>query len=227
MCNLYSETRGQQAILQFTLAMRDTAGNLPPLPAIFPDMLAPVVRNASDGVRELAMLRWGMPTPPAFVKGPIDRGVTNIRNVASPHWRRWLGPENRCLVQATSFCELTDKPDPATGKKVWTWFALDDDRPLFVFAGLWCSWQGTRGTNSRPEDGEHRLFGFLMTEPNTIVKPVHSKAMPVILTTPEECETWLNTPAKIALELQRPLPEELLRIVAVGARSDGAPAAAE
>ena len=28
------------------------------------------------------MARWGMPTPPAFRKGPIDRGVTNIRNTS-------------------------------------------------------------------------------------------------------------------------------------------------
>jgi putative SOS response-associated peptidase YedK len=42
--------------------MRDTTGNLPPLPGIFPDYPAPVVRNAPDGIRELAMVRWGMPS---------------------------------------------------------------------------------------------------------------------------------------------------------------------
>lgn len=59
MCNLYSITKGQAAIIQFTRAMRDTTGNLPSLPGIFPDYWAPVVRNAPDGVRELAMLRLG------------------------------------------------------------------------------------------------------------------------------------------------------------------------
>ena len=62
MCNLYSLTKGQAAIIEFTRAMRDTTGNLPPLPGIFPDYQAPVVRNAPDGMRELAMLRWGMPS---------------------------------------------------------------------------------------------------------------------------------------------------------------------
>jgi len=33
------------------------------------------------------MARWGMPGPPQFGGAPI----TNIRNVKSPHWRRWLG----------------------------------------------------------------------------------------------------------------------------------------
>ena len=94
MCNLYSLTKGQAAIIALTRAMRDTTGNMPPLPGIFPDYLAPVVRNAPDGKRELMMARWGMPPPPQFGTYPI----TNIRNVKSPHWGRWLKPENRCVV---------------------------------------------------------------------------------------------------------------------------------
>src|SRR5689334_11486235 len=107
------------------------------MPAIFPDKVAPIVRRrASADEREIVGARWGMPTPPAFLKpGQIDRGVTNIRNAGSAHWRAWLRPENRCLIPATSFCEPTDKPG-ADGKKIWTWFALGDERPLFAFAGL-------------------------------------------------------------------------------------------
>jgi putative SOS response-associated peptidase YedK len=56
---LYSITKGQRAIVEFTRAMRDTTGNLPPLPGVYPDYLALIVRNAPDGVRELAMARWG------------------------------------------------------------------------------------------------------------------------------------------------------------------------
>lgn len=41
-------TKGQQAIREFTRTVTDTTGNLPPLPGIFPDMLAPVVRNTAD-----------------------------------------------------------------------------------------------------------------------------------------------------------------------------------
>ncbi len=89
MCNLYSVTKGQDAIRQIAKAMRDTTGNLPPLPAIFPDTPAPVVRTAGDGVRELTMMRWGMPSPAFALKGrKTDPGVTNVRNVTSPHWRR-------------------------------------------------------------------------------------------------------------------------------------------
>ncbi len=48
------------------------------------------------------------------------------------------------------------------------------------------------------------LFGFLTTEPNNIVGPIHPKAMPVILTRPEEVEAWLTAPVEEALKLQRP-----------------------
>jgi hypothetical protein len=41
----------------------------------------------------------------------------------------WLKREHRCIVPATSFCEYEDtKP-----RKTPTWFALNDDRPLFAF----------------------------------------------------------------------------------------------
>jgi hypothetical protein len=36
LCNLYSVTKGQQAIRELAGAMRDRTGNLPPLPGIFP-----------------------------------------------------------------------------------------------------------------------------------------------------------------------------------------------
>jgi len=62
VCNLYSHTKGQATIIALTQAMRDGTGNLPPHPGIFPDYSAPVVRNAPDGVRELALARWGMPS---------------------------------------------------------------------------------------------------------------------------------------------------------------------
>ena len=38
MCNLYSITKGQQAIRQFAGAMHDRTGNMPPLPGIYPGL---------------------------------------------------------------------------------------------------------------------------------------------------------------------------------------------
>jgi putative SOS response-associated peptidase YedK len=170
------------------------------------------VRNNADGERELVMARWGMPGPPQFGGQP----VTNIRNVSSPHWRGWLGTRNRCLVPATSFCEYA----PTTPRKTPTWFALSEDRPLFAFAGLWTRWRGTRGPKSAPVEGEQELFGFLTTEANAIVAPIHPKAMPVILTTTEEFDLWLGGETFEALKLQRPLPGGMLDIVARGEKED-------
>src|SRR5271166_3500972 len=50
--------------------------------------------------------------------------------------------------------------------------------------------------------------------------PVHPKAMPVILTTPAEVDRWLEADTPDALPLQRPLPDDMLRIVAKGERAD-------
>jgi hypothetical protein len=79
---------------------------------------------------------------------------------------------------------------------------------------------GRRGTKANPIEGEHTLFGFLTTEANDVVGAVHPKAMPVILTSPEDFETWMTAPAEEALKLQRPLAEGELTIVARGERKD-------
>jgi putative SOS response-associated peptidase YedK len=68
------------------------------------------------------------------------------------------------------------------------------------------------------------VFSFLTTEANAEVAPVHPKAMPVILTKPEELETWLSAPPEEALRLQRPLPDGSLAILATGQPGDPMPA---
>ena len=215
VCNLYSHTKGPAAIREFTKAMTDSTGNLPPLPAIYPDMMAPVVRNTKQG-RDLSMLRWGMPSPAFALKNrKTDRGVTNVRNTKSPHWRRWLGEEYRCVVPFTSFAENDQRPGH---NKELVWFALDETRPMAFFAGVWTTWTSVR----KLKDGETTddLYGFLTTAPNDVVRPVHPKAMPVILRTPEEIEAWMTLPTAEALALQKPLPDGTLQVVARGPRED-------
>jgi putative SOS response-associated peptidase YedK len=218
MCNLYSITKGPHAIRDFTRAMRADVGNMPPLAGIFPDYFAPVVRNSAEG-RELVMARWGMPSPKSAIEGrKSDPGVTNIRNVSSPHWRRWLGVESRCVVPFSSFSENEVLPD---GTRPPVWFAFDESRPLAFFAGLWTRWTSVRKVKEGATAND--LFAFLTTEPNAEVKAIHPKAMPVILTTPAEVETWLAAPTIDALALQRPLLDGALKIVARGDRTGDSP----
>ena len=239
MCNLYSHTSNVQAIIDLVRATRNLAGNLPPQPGIFPDYEAPIVRTGADGVREIAMARWGMPSSQLALmeaakkraakleaKGQAvdfkellrlepDAGTTNIRNTASKHWQRWLGPESRCLVPFTSFSEF----NKAAGGDVW--FAFSEARPLAVFAGIWTAgWTCVRKMKTGIETAD--LFGFLTTEPSEPVASIHPKAMPVILTEPQEIETWMRAPWEVAKALQRPLPAGALQIVAMGAKKDGA-----
>jgi putative SOS response-associated peptidase YedK len=206
MCNLCSVTKGQSAIRDLFAVKHDRAGNLPTLPAIFPYQMAPIVRVGADGERELVMARWGMPGPPQLGRSPI----TNIRNVKSLHRRRWLRKSSRCILPVTSFCEYAD----TAPRRTPTWFALGEDRPLFVFAGVWTPWKGVRGPKSAPVEGGHELFGFLTTDASVIVAPVHPKAIPVILTASAEVDLWLTAEPDKALALQRPLPDDALWIVA-------------
>jgi putative SOS response-associated peptidase YedK len=100
------------------------------------------------------------------------------------------------------------------------WFAFDEARPLAVFAGIWTNWTSVR--KFREGITTNDLFCFLTTEPNDVVGPVHPKAMPIILTSPEEIETWMTAPSEEALKLQRPLSDGSLKVVATGVKLDEA-----
>ena len=219
MCNLYSMVSNKEAIRDFAKFLRTTPemDNLPLFSSVYANGYGPIVRATSDGGRELAKVRWGLPSPPAKLVGKnYDSGVTNLRTLK--FWKRYLEPlDRRCVVPATSFCE----PDQVGGTNKNTWFALEDSRPLFFFAGAWLpEWKSVR----KVRDGETTddLFAFLTTDANAEVAPVHMKAMPVILRTPEEVERWFTIPyAEIEDQMQKPLPDDSLRIVSIGPKQDG------
>jgi putative SOS response-associated peptidase YedK len=58
MCNLYSITTNQAAIIALFRVINRYVGNLAPMPGVFPDYPAPVIRNTNTGT-ELTMMRWG------------------------------------------------------------------------------------------------------------------------------------------------------------------------
>jgi len=56
MCNLYSITTNQAAIIALFRVVNRYVGNLAPMPGVFPDYPAPVIRNTGDG-REMTLMR--------------------------------------------------------------------------------------------------------------------------------------------------------------------------
>ena len=117
----------------------------------------------------------------------------------------------RSLVSFTLAVALPEMP-------VWSTVSAPASSRVF-----WTRWTSVR----KLKEGEtpNDLFDFLTTEPNAEVGAVHPKAMPVILTTPEEIDTWLSAGTEEALALQRPLADGALVVVARGEKQDGAPAA--
>ncbi len=174
---------------------------------VFPKSYGPIIKLNDKGELEWAKMRWGLPGPPQFGGAP----VTNIRNVKSPHWRPLLGQAHRCIVPFTAFSEYEDASPK--GKKQIRWFA-SPDRGLLYFAGIWRQREGDYGSKKEPNVGTHQLFSFLTTEANELVRPVHAKAMPVILRSEAEQSEWLQAPAAEIEAIQaRVLPRDALEIV--------------
>lgn len=205
MCNLYNHTTSAAAMRQLFDGLDNQAGNLEP-GDVYPDRMAPIVTTAAGG-HVLRRARWGLPSPPMYNSASgIDRGVTNVRNVGSPHWRRWLGPQNRCLVPVTKFAE----PRPGGRGAGNAWFQPRSGEPMF-FAGIWVpQWTSIRKLKDGPTTDD--LFGFLTCEPNEEVGTIHPKAMPVILAASGEWQLWLSAPWDMAKTLQRPLIDGKLEL---------------
>ena len=216
MCNLYSQTRAQDAVRGLFRVQHelDLTGNLPSMPAIFPAHNAPVVRLNETGQRSLMIMNWGFVMPQ---QEKVARRITNARDDkvrASPFWRGSF-EERRCLVPVTSFAEPKGKK-PA----VWHWFARkgDEPRPLFSFAGLWRPWKGRLKPGG--EFVDMQVFAILTTSPNEIVAPIHPSRMPVMLASEAAYDTWLNGTAEEAFALAKPFPADDMRIVARGEKED-------
>jgi hypothetical protein len=132
-----------------------------------------------------------MPSPAFALEGKrADPGVTNVRNTGSPHWRRWLGPEPRCLVPLSAFSEFNKE----AGGDIW--FALGEERPLARFAGIRAEgWTSVRTF----KDGETTddLYAFLTCPPNAEV------GAPIVLLSMLTATLHVCAPGLIAGEVPR------------------------
>lgn len=210
MCNLYAQTKDRNALKAFFRVSDNRCAEVKPQSAIFPKTVAPVVRLAADGERELVAMMWGFPL---VRKGYAPKPVTNVRDdtaLTSPFWKPSF-QARRCLVPASSYCEPDDK-SPAG----WHWFALNpaEERPMFCFPGIWKRYKGPV-----KKDGpmiEIDVYAFMTTKPNELTSRIMHDRMPVLLSEAADFETWLSGPPEEAFKLVRSYDAAKMRIVQSG-----------
>jgi putative SOS response-associated peptidase YedK len=166
-----------------------------------PRELRPKSRNyvirEQAGERAWDVMTWDV------TGGKAPWPMTNVRNLALPQWRKLAEkPENRCLVPLTEFCEFTpDKHDLEDGKpplKGEMWFAVPS-QPVFAVAGFW---QATAEGNG---------FTMVTCDPNSLVSPIHPKAMITILD-PADVDTWLRGSYDDVVRLQKPFDPDKMTV---------------
>lgn len=207
MCTLYANTKGRELVRALFQVSDNRAVAFEPRNAILPSEMAPVVRLAADGERELVNLSWG------FVRrepGKAPRRVVNTRDDqvrGNPFWREFF-KTRRCLVPATSYSE-PQGVRPAT----WHWFAIngDDERPLFAFPGLWRRYSGPLRKDGPAVELE--VFSIMTTTPNALTNGINHERMPVLLTSEDQWRVWMTGVPEDAFALCRTYPAEHMRRV--------------
>ena len=154
--------------------------------------------NRDTGMREIALMRWGL--IPYWAKdAKIGYSTINAKaeTVATAPAFREAFKRRRCLVPADAFYEW-QKLDPKHKQP----FAIAlASREPYGFAGLWERW--------KDRDGEWlETFSIITTDPNQVVAPLHNR-MPVIIER-KDYARWLGggDPTQPPLDLLRPFPAE-------------------
>src|SRR5215813_8514427 len=93
MCNFYSITTNQAAMIALFRVINRYVGNLPPMPGVFPDYPAPVI-HASEG----AFARW--PWCAGAYRSLCRRDVSQTRDPSAARHalRFWESPDVRLYV---------------------------------------------------------------------------------------------------------------------------------
>lgn len=182
--------------------------NVAPTQEIVTVRSSPDPEEASNGERELRLMRWGL--VPRWAKDlKVGYKMINAKTenlTSSRAYSPLVGKfRHRCLIVADGFYEWMKAEDPKQPRQPWR-FTVDGGE-LFAFAGL-CTrkeWEGDEAT----DDGWLYSATLITTQPNDVVAKVHNR-MPVIFPSPEAERAWLDpslTPEE-AVELCVPLPAD-------------------
>ncbi len=156
---------------------------------IAPGMEMPVITGSPEG-NHIAPMQWGFVPHWSKDSVPSGRPIINARaeSLREKPMFRMLLQQNRCIVPANGFYEWKKTEH---GKEPY--FIHLKDREIFGFAGLYDVWQDPAGKAIR-------TYTIITTEPNEVVRPIHTR-MPVILKREDEMR-WLakDPPQPSALE---------------------------
>jgi len=165
---------------------------------VAPSNRMPIVRMDDEGMRELAIARWGF--IPSWAKELPKLQPINVRaeTVTTNGMFRQAFAHRRCLVPTDGFYEWKGTNPPKQ-----PFFIHQPDDGQFAFAGLWERWRKTKDTD--PLD----TFTIITTAPNELMAGIHDR-MPVIVRQ-QDYERWLNPkyPSDDLKSLLTPFPDEL------------------
>ncbi|MDH7594295.1 MAG: SOS response-associated peptidase [Methanomicrobiales archaeon] len=186
---------------------RISKGHAPPMVRynVAPSQEVPVVRQDADRDNEILMMRWGL-VPSWSRDRKSIHPIINARAetlLERPAFRS-LVKDRRCLVPATGFFEWR----VFNGKRPY-YVHMRDNSP-FAFAGMYDTWKDDAG-------GPTLTFTIITTEPNELVKTLHSR-MPAILRREDEGR-WLDGGVLSSEELSMilsPYPPEYMKAYEVG-----------
>lgn len=166
----------------FRLSVKLYTPGFDPLPSgdFYPADLVTVVRLADDGSRETVAMEWGLlpswwkPTRKKTSRKGFQRKCFNARAETIHDKPAFSEPfkHRRCLVLATEFFERG------------FYFSLPGGKP-FAFAGIWEHW----------ESGSESVLSctFATITPNAEVASVGHHRMPVILSSDEQYDLWMDS----------------------------------
>lgn len=161
---------------------------------VLPAQESPVVRLTQYGERKCVLAQWGLAPYRSTDTNIGSRRVTaRAETVATTTAFRAAFMQRRCLVPATGFYELADRP----GRKIGQRLALPDGEVVAI-AGLWDIWHDQAGKRSD-------TYTIITCEPRQQSRTGHTR-MPVIIK-PKDFDAWLKEPRT---DLLTPYDEELV-----------------